>query len=225
MLAAGKRQTARSRSAMAELCESYSYPLYAFLRREGHSVEESQDLVQGLFLRLLERRPLPTLRPERGRFRSYLLAALRHYAVNEWQREHAIKRGGGQVEIGLDVADGERRYTRELVEHVTAETLYERRWATVLLARVLERLRREYQAAGKAAIFSRLEGVLSGASGPPEYDRAARELGISEGAVKVAVHRLRRRYRDALRREIADTVSSHEEVEEELRFLREVLGR
>jgi RNA polymerase sigma-70 factor (ECF subfamily) len=218
VLAAGKRGRPESRHALAELCEAYWYPLYAEARRRGRSAEDASDLVQGFFARLLEKNDLAAADPTRGRFRSFLLAAFGHFLANEWDRQHARKRGGGRKAVPLDVAEGESRYRREAAHDETPERIYDRRWALSLIDRALARLRDECARAGKAALFETLEPALSG-NRAASYAELAESLGMTEGAVKTAVHRLRTRCGAIVREEVAETVSRPEEIDEELGHL------
>jgi RNA polymerase sigma-70 factor (ECF subfamily) len=219
VLAAGQSQTGDSREALSRLCESYWYPLYAYVRRWGYDAEQAQDLTQEFFARLLEKHYLQAADPSRGRFRSFLLAALKHFLSNERDRAGAIKRGGRTVVVSLEMENAEGRYSLEPPDCETPESIYERRWALTLLERTLARLAREAQAAGKHALFGRLEGYLTGEQDSLPYSRLAADLGMSEGAVKVAVHRLRRRFGTLLRGEIGETVSTPAEVDDEIREL------
>ncbi len=220
VLAARRRgATEPARAALAALCEAYWYPLYAYVRRRGHDSEEARDLTQAFLTRLLERGFLPGARPERGKFRSYLLGALKHFLANEWDREHARKRGGEQSILPLDFASGESRYRLEPADARTPETIYERRWALAVLEAVLGRLAREYESAGKSDTFGQLRPFLTGEGERGSYSRLAEETSMTQGALKVAVHRLRRRYRELLRAEIAQTVETPAQIEAELRHL------
>jgi DNA-directed RNA polymerase specialized sigma24 family protein len=204
-------------TALTTLCEAYWYPLYAYVRRQGVAPHDAQDLTQEFFARLLEKDWLRTVARERGHFRSWLLAALKHFLANEWDKLRAKKRGGGLVFISINDDSAESRYVREPADHASADRLYDRRWALILLDRVLTRLRDEFAGAGKSEQFEALKGALTGEKTP--YADAAASLGTTEGAVKVAVHRLRERYRDLIRAEIAETVATPAEVEGELRYL------
>lgn len=221
--AAGAAQDTDARSALAELCRTYWYPLYAYLRRRGFSSFDAQDLVQGFFERLLERESLARVKRERGRFRSFLLAALNHHISDQRDRAMAAKRGGGRV-LSLDAQEGENRYAREPADPSTPEHYYERKWALALLDTVAQRLRREYEQAGRATLFETLAFCLAGERSAIPYEDLARCLDMTEPALRVAVHRLRRRYREVLRAEIARLVSGPEEVEDEIRHLMRVLG-
>ncbi|MDQ3624704.1 MAG: sigma-70 family RNA polymerase sigma factor [Verrucomicrobiota bacterium] len=214
-----------ARQALAELCRVYWYPLYAFVRRSGHAPEEAEDLTQAFFARLLARDFLALVAPEKGRFRSFLLTAMKRFLVNEWHRATAKKRGGGEAPVPIDGAWAEDRYHAEPADPATPELLYERRWALTLLENVLAGLEAEYAGAGRAPIFEALQPMLAWHSGDQPYAAIAARLGLSEGAVKVAMYRLRRRYGDRLRAEIAQTVSSAEEVEDEIRRLFQIFAR
>ena len=218
VVAAVGGDSTQARTALEQLCTTYWYPLYAFVRREGHAAHDAQDLTQEFFARLLEKDWLGSVDREKGKFRSFLLAAMRHFLANEWDRARAQKRGGGITLISIDDAEAERRYQDEPAEQVTAEQLFDRRWALTLLDRVLTRLAEEMAVAGRAAQFEALKGCLTGERAAP-YAAIALRLGTTEGAVKVAIHRLRDRYRTLLRDEIANTVGGSADVDEELRQL------
>lgn len=224
VLAAGESGSAGSREALAKLCETYWYPLYAFARRWGHTADEAQDLTQEFFTRLLEKHYLGDVRPERGRFRSFLLASLKHFLLNERDRVLAQKRGGGHAPIPLEIDTAEGRYRLEPPDTATPERIYERRWALTLLDRVLARLRDEYEGSNRGRLFEALKGFLTGQSATPKYAEVGTALDMTEGAVKVAVHRLRRRFGELLRDEIADTVADPADIEDEIRYLFKVLG-
>jgi len=219
VLAAGERNSPQSADALAALCEAYWYPLYAFVRRRGHDADGARDLTQAFFTRLLEKNDLAAAQPERGKFRSYLLTSLKHFLANEWDRERAQKRGGGRSGLSIDFGTAEERYSREPSHDLTAEKIFERRWALVLLEKVLARLNGESAKAGKQGSFDRLKVFLTGEKSPVTYDQLASEMGMSEGALKVAVHRLRRRYRELLREEIGQTLAGPEEIDQEIRDL------
>jgi len=223
VVAAGDPDLKAARSALTSLCEKYWYPLYAYLRRRGYSSEEAQDLTQEFFVRVLEGRYLDRAQPEKGRFRAFMLSSLKFFVADEGDRARAQKRGGGMV-LPLEFSSGEERYQREPSHDETPERIFERRWALSVLDRVIERLRVEFVQGGRQAHFDRLKVFLLGQSHVP-YAVLARELNTSEGALKVAIHRLRRRYRELFRREIADTVSDPAEVESELRHLAAALTR
>jgi RNA polymerase sigma-70 factor (ECF subfamily) len=219
VISAGGNDTARARNALEKLCRSYWFPIYAFVRRQGHGPHDAQDLTQEFFARLLEKKQLAGVDPAKGRFRSFLLASLKHFLANEWDKAKAQKRGGGQILIPIDVATAETSCGFEPADHLTAERIFERRWALTLLEQVLRRLRAEYTRDGKENLFEQLKPTLTEVSRSVRYAEIAARLGTSEGAVKVAVHRLRQRYREVLRAEIADTVASPGEVEDEIRNL------
>lgn len=224
VLAARDRTSDEAQAALAALCQTYWYPLYAYVRRRGYEPADAEDLTQGFFERLLAKDYLGDLTPGLGRFRSFLLAALKHFLANAWDRGQARKRGGGCVILSLEDQDAERRYEFEPVDHGTPERLFERRWALTVLERVLGRLRGEYAASGKADLFDALKGCLSGGQGDGIYPRIAAQTGLKEGAARVAVHRLRRRYAEALRAEIVETVQDPAEAEDELRHFISVLS-
>jgi RNA polymerase sigma factor (sigma-70 family) len=223
VVAAGDPDGEAARSALASLCENYWYPLYAYLRRRGYSSDEAQDLTQEFFVRVLEGRYLDRAQPEKGRFRAFMLTSLKFFVADEGDRARAQKRGGGMV-LPLEFSSGEERYQREPSDDETPERIFERRWALSVLERVIERLRVEFVQGGRSAHFDRLKVFLLGQPDVP-YAVLARELNTSEGALKVAIHRLRRRYRELFRREIADTVSDPAEVESELRHLAATLTK
>jgi RNA polymerase sigma-70 factor (ECF subfamily) len=218
VLAAGKQHTQQSDRALATLFQMYWHPLYTYVRRRGHSPHDAEDLTQEFFARILARNDVAAVSPERGRFRAYLLVAIKHFLSDEWDRARAQKRGGGQV-IHLDSAVAEALYAQERVEVVAPERLFDQRWAITVLEEVYRQLRGEYERDGKAALFEALRFSLMGERSAVPYADLADKLNMSEGAVKVAVHRLRQRYRQVLRELVAGTVSSPEEVEEEMRYL------
>jgi len=219
LAAARGEPSPRAAEAMAELCRVYWYPLYAFVRRRGHDTHEAEDLTQEFFARLLAKNYLAGVDRQKGKFRAFLLAAMKHFLANEWDRSQAQKRGGGQLPIRLDTLDAESRYSLEPAYSLTPEKLFERQWALTVLEQVLTRLQAEFTAAGKEPVFNGLKRFLTAGRQSAGYAWAAGELGISEGAVKVAVHRLRRRYRELLREEIAQTVAGPEEIDDEIRYL------
>lgn len=223
MLKAGRDPTPGSRAALAELCELYWPPLYAYARRQGHPVEEAQDLTQAFFARLLEKRYVQAADPQRGRFRSFLLASFKHFVANERDREHAQKRGGGQPPVSLEFDAVEDRYAAEPLTNLTPEAVFERQWALGVIDRVLAALGAECVKAGKAPIFDHVKDLLVGEKSPGGYAAIADTLDTTEGAIKVTVHRLRRRFRHLLRVEIEATVSDDSEIEDEIRHLIAVL--
>jgi len=205
--------------ALEKICRTYWYPLYGFVRRKGYDVPEAEDLTQAFFVRLLSRDFPLGIKPEGGRFRSYLLTALQHFLVNEREKAGAEKRGSGRVAVSLQALDAEERYRLEPADETTPEALFDRRWASVLLEQVRQRLHEEYAAAGKAKVFEHLRPCLTGAEPLIPYAELARSLGCSESGVKMAVHRLRRRYGELLRQEISRTVAGSGDVDEEIRAL------
>ena len=213
--AGGIRSPDASRS-LAILCENYWFPLYAFVRRAGHSAEDAQDLTQEFFVRLLDKHFLAAADSTKGRFRTFLITAVKRFLANEYDRVRAQKRGGGQRIVSLEGL--EARYRQEPADTLTPERIFEKQWALTLLDQVLARLQAEMITASKAALFDALKGHLTG-SQAAGYAATAARLGMTEGAVKVAAHRLRQRYRELLREEIAQTVASPDEVDEEIRHL------
>lgn len=219
VLHAGRPDSPDAARALAALCTSYWYPLYAFVRRQGKSAHDAQDLTQEFFARLLEKNYLAQVSREKGRFRSFLLAALKNFLANEWDKVRAQKRGGDRTFVPLDATAAESRYAIEPVDALSADKIFERRWALTLLDRAIEQLRAEHVKAGRGPIFDELKGCLTGDGSTVSYAEIATRLGTSEGAIKVAVHRLRQRYREVLRAEVANTVAQPGDVDDELRQL------
>jgi RNA polymerase sigma factor (sigma-70 family) len=215
----------QAEEALERLCQTYWYPLYAFFRRQGCSPHDAEDLVQGFFHRLLEKKFLEAVDRRKGKFRSFLLAAAKHYLADARKHDTRQKRGGTNRALSLDVALAENRYRHEPADTVTAETLFDRRWALTLLDEAMDRLEGEHKRIGKEALFARLQPFLLGDAVGVTYREVASSLQMSEGAVKVAVHRLRARYQSLLREQVAQTVASSEEVDEEIDHLVEVLRR
>ena len=224
VLAAAEPGSESGELALSTLCRNYWYPLYAYVRRQGHGPDEAQDLTQSFFARLLEKNYLGLANPERGRFRTFLLSSLKNFLVNDWRRDQRRKRGGTEPGLSLDEMSPEERFAAEPADTLNPERIYEKRWASTLLEHVLARLRQDYASSGRADLFDALKDYLWGEKNLAAYAEAAAALGLSEGAVKVAIHRLRQRYRDLLRAEIANTVASPEEVDEELRHLIDVIS-
>jgi len=212
-----------AQEALEKLCRIYWWPLYGFVRRQGYSPEEAQDLTQGFFALLLERKDLDAVRREKGRLRSYLLVSLKNFLAKARRRELAVKRGEGRALVPLDELLTRERADLEPTDSLTADRIFERRWALTLLEQVLTRLEREYQSAGNAKLFDCLKEFLSGEPGQRPQAEAAAELGMTENALKQALHRLRQRYRQLLRDEIAQTVAAPGDVEDELRHFISVL--
>lgn len=219
VLAAGTGDSPEAHDALATLCQAYWHPLYAYVRRAGHSREEAEDLTQEFFARLLTRNTFAKADPARGRFRSFLLASLKHFLAHEWEKACARKRGNGVRPLSMDLDTTEMRCAHPVAPGDTPDKAYDRQWALTLLDVVLDRLRAEYSRAGRDDWFAGLKETLAGGRSEIPYRKLAGQLGMSEGAVKVAAHRLRRRYRELLRDEIANTVSGADAVEEELREL------
>jgi RNA polymerase sigma-70 factor (ECF subfamily) len=210
--------------ALAELCNTYWYPLYAFVRRKGHNPQDAQDLTQAFFARVLEKNYVAQADRARGRFRTFLLAALTHFLADEWDKARCLKRGGDREIISFDGASAEERYRLEPIDQFDASKLYERRWVTTLFARVLARLEQEFRDSGKGRLFDGLKGSLVADESALSYAELGARLGMKGDAVKQAVHRMRRRYRELFREEIAQTVAGPAEVEDELRHLFAVLS-
>lgn len=221
VLAAGNSAHPEYRRALDDLCRIYWYPLYAYVRRRGYAHQDASDLVQGYFAMLLEKRRLRVVDPGRGRFRSFLLTSLKNYMANEWGRGQAQKRGGSREPLPLDLDAAEGRYEREPADHETPDRVYDRRWAMTLLGRALERLRDEADRSASPDRFRRLSQFLTDADVP--YKQVAEELRMTESAVKVAVHRLRARYGQLLRDEVAQTVDDAARVDDEIRHLFEAV--
>jgi len=224
VVAAGRSDTPRARDALSRLCHSYWYPLYSFARRRGHSAEDAQDLTQEFLARLLEKNWIGDANQAKGRFRTFLLTAMKHFLSDEWDKANAQKRGGGITSQSLQLNDAESRYSLQQADNETPERLFEVRWALALLEQVLNALRAEYKKEGKAELFSALHPCLVGERTSQPYAELAKTLGTSESMVKSAVHRLRQRYRLLLREEIANTVASADEVDEEMRYLFSILS-
>jgi RNA polymerase sigma-70 factor (ECF subfamily) len=219
VLRAGRSDTTRARAALEQLCRNYWQPLYAYVRGTGYSREEAEDLTQEFFARLLAHNSVARADPARGRFRSFLLVSLKHFLANEWDKARAQKRGGGARLIPLEFDTAETRCAQPVAPGDTPDRAFDRQWALALLEVVLGRLRREYRDAGREDLFLGLKETLGGGRAEIPYRDLGARLGLSEGAVKVAAHRVRQRYRELLREEIANTVAGPEEVEGELRGL------
>ena len=219
VLAARDPDSPRAAAALEELCRAYWYPLYAYVRRQGCHPEDAQDLTQEFFARLLAKGYLAAVHPEKGKFRWFLLSAIKRFLSNEQQRALAAKRGGGAFHLPFDGEKAEDRYRLEAAEQLTPDKLYDRAWAVNLIEAAHRSLEEEYRLEGKADLFEQLKGFLSGDRGDLTYADIGAQRGMTAGAVKVAVHRLRQRYRDVLREQIAQTVNTRSEIEEELRDL------
>ena len=224
VLAARDQGSPQTAAALEKLCRAYWYPLYAYVRRRGYGEQDAQDLTQGFFARLVEKNYLQAVGQQKGKFRSFLLAALNHFVSDEWDRARAEKRGGRQTFISLDDHTAEERYRQEPADELNPEKIYERRWALTLLDQVLGQLEAEFAATGKRQLFEQLKVFLLEDKGVGSYAETAARLEMTEGALRVAVHRLRQRYGELFRDEIAHTVARPEEIEEEVRHLLRVLS-
>ena len=216
VLVAGRRSSPGSREALEALCRAYWYPLYAYVRRRVVDINEAQDLTQAFFAELLAKNYVGAANIERGRFRAFLLTALKNFLSKEWEKAKAQKRGGGRIRIPLDFERGNSQYVVEPASGLTAEQIYDRAWAIALLGQTMQRLETEFVDAGKKGQFDELKGFLVGEHAGAIYSESAARLGMTEAAAKMAAHRMRRRYRDLLREEILDTVSGPDEVEDEI---------
>jgi RNA polymerase sigma-70 factor (ECF subfamily) len=219
VLAAGNKRAPQADAALEELCRTYWYPLYAYVRRQGHSSADAEDLTQAFFARLLEKNYLEGISSDGGKFRSFLLVALKRFLANEWDRANSQKRGGGVAPLSLDLQEADTRYQINPADNVSPDKLYDRVWAMTVLERVIVRLRDENSADGKGKIYSHLERFLMVGKDDISYGQTAIALQLTEGAVRVAVHRLRRRYRELLREEIAQTLADPALADEEMQAL------
>lgn len=224
ILRAASADDEEARLAVALLCEAYWYPVYAYIRRQGSSAADAEDLTQGYFARFLEKDFIRDVHPDRGRFRSFLLVSVRNFLNNERDRERALKRGGGRRLVSLDAERAEARLAAEPQDPATPETLFEKSWAQTVIGRVHERLEQEAARRGAADRLARLRPFLAGSEPEGTYAAIAREWGVGETAVRVALHRLRRRFAELLRQEIGRTVDSAAEIDDEVRYLLGVLG-
>ncbi|MFI5381613.1 MAG: RNA polymerase sigma factor [Tepidisphaerales bacterium] len=224
VLAAGSEGSSRAVEAMQRLCRAYWYPLYAYIRRRGNAAHDAQDLTQEFFALLLQRHDLADVRREKGRFRSFLLASLDHFLANERKKANRLKRGGGRIIVSIDPVSAEHRYAQEPWHDLSPDKLFERRWAMTLLEQAINHLRQEFLIADKLPLFERLKVYLTGDQNGPAYADMGAQLGLGEAAVKMAVSRLRRRYREVLRAEIAQTVASAEDIEDEIHHLFAAVG-
>jgi len=219
VIAAGESDSAASREALETLCETYWYPLYVYVRRRGHAEDDARDLTQGFFVKLLEKNWVGAADRARGKFRTFMLTALKHYMLDEWDRQRAQKRGGGKLPLSLDFDTAEGGFKLEVPDERTPEAVFDACWADTVLLRARERLRREVLEPGKEDRFERLEGFVTGEGREVPYQEVAAEFGMSESAVKVAVYRMRRHFGEVLRAEVAETVQDPAEVEPELKHL------
>lgn len=219
VLTAGSGNPRQADAALEELCRTYWYPLYAFVRRQGHSREDAEDLTQGFFAALLEKKYLEGISSEKGKFRAFLLMAIKRFLANEWDRASCLKRGGGLAPLSLDWQDADQRYQINPADTLSPDKLYDRAWAVTMLERVISRLRDESLSDGKASFYEHLKPFLMVGKSEIPHARVAAALNLTEGAVRVAVHRLRRRYRELLREEVAQTLSDPAQADEEMRAL------
>jgi len=219
VLAAGKRSTPQSAHALEELCRAYWFPLYVYVRRRGYSKEDAEDLTQAFFARLLEKNDFANVNSERGRFRAFLLASLKHFLANEWDKSQRRKRGGGSVHLSLDWQTADTKFQVAATNQPGPEQAFDREWAVTLLAKVIGRLQAENETNGHGKLFGQLKMFLTTAKGESSYHHAAKNLDMDQTAVRVAVHRLRKRYRQLLRDEISQTLSNPADQDEEMRSL------
>jgi RNA polymerase sigma factor (sigma-70 family) len=224
VISAGDPDAPQAKESLAELCRSYWYPLYAYIRRRGYDPDQAKDLTQDFFARILEKGLFAEADPDRGRFRSFLRTVCAHFLANQRDWEQARKRGGGRTILPIDASLAEGQYTRELADSLTPERIFDRSWALTLLGLVLDQLGREYDEAGKKATFEVLRGMLAGDTEESSYAAVGARLGMTEGAARVAAHRLRRRYGELLRREIAATLANPDEIDDEIRDLFAAIG-
>jgi RNA polymerase sigma-70 factor (ECF subfamily) len=225
VLTAGQGASPDADAALEKLCRAYWYPLYAYIRRQGRSPHDAQDLTQEFFARLLEGNYIGSVQREKGKFRSFLLAALNHFLANERARDNAAKRGGGKALLCLDEQTAEGRYSLESSAHDSPANAFDKRWAITLLERAFAQVREEFAAAGKKEVFDHLKNFLAEDTSAGDYAAVAGKLGMTAGAVTVAVHRLRHKYRDATRAEVAQTVANVHEIDDEIRYLFAVLAQ
>ena len=218
VLAAGRKHTPQSDTALEQLCKTYWFPLYAYVRRRGHSKEDAEDLTQTFFARFLEKNYLEGLNGERGRFRAFLLASLKHFLANEWDKSQCQKRGGNKTHLSLDWQTADTQF-QVAANSASPDQEFDREWALALLAKVIERLQTECEMDGRAEQFNELKIFLSAGKGALPYSDVAKNLGVEEGAVRVAVHRLRKRYRQLLQEEVAQTLADPTQADEEMKAL------
>lgn len=219
VLQAGAEQTAQAHQALEYLCQTYWYPLYAYVRRQGHNPEDAQDLTQEFFARMLERNYIRLADQRRGRFRTFLLTSLKHFLINEWNKANRAKRGGGRQLISLDAQQTESRFLSEAADARSPDKAFDRRWAMIVLERALDQIEQEFIADGRQALFAELKPALTGDSNEHSYAEIAARLGMTEANLKVSAHRLRRRYRELLREEIGRTVDAPAAIDGEMRDL------
>jgi RNA polymerase sigma factor (sigma-70 family) len=224
VLSTADQDSPEAAAALEQLCRTYWFPLYAYVRRTGYSPEDAEDLTQQFFARFVEKRSFGVANPARGRFRTFLLKSLQHFLADDWRRAHRVKRGGGVLQVPLDAVAAESRYLAEITDTMTPERAYEQHWASTLLEQVLEQMHQDYSRAGKKQLFEALEDLLWGPDPEVCYAVLAKNLGLTEGALRGAVFRLREHYRERLRAEVAHTVSAPGEIDAELHYLKSVIG-
>jgi RNA polymerase sigma factor (sigma-70 family) len=224
VMAAGRSDHTEARAALDELCQLYWYPLYAYVRRRGSSPEDAEDLTQEFFRTLLEKEYLKAADREKGRFRTFLLVALQRFLANDWDRARALKRGGRLEHVSLDTSLAETQYQVEATTQASAERIYDRRWAFALLGKTMMRLRTEFTTSGKQNEFDHIKECLTAERGSLDYSALAQRAGLSEGTLRVSIHRLRKRFREIFRQEVAHTVATSEEIEAEMRHLMAALA-
>jgi RNA polymerase sigma-70 factor (ECF subfamily) len=224
VLSAGETGATASNGALAQLCEAYWRPLYVYARGRGFGIEDAADSTQGYFATLLEKRYVRDARADRGRFRAFLLTSFRHYLANEFDKQRAQKRGGGLVAIPFAVESAERNYSIEPSHRLTPDKLFERQWAVTLIGRALSCVQNDMETLGKGAIFEEMRVHLTGEGSEQSYEEQASRHGMTAGAFKTEVHRLRKRFRSAVREQVAATIESPDQIDEELRFLFEALA-
>jgi len=225
VLAAASREPEHGPRAMEELCATYWFPLYTYVRRQGWSPQDAEDLTQDFFARIVEKETLANVGPEKGKFRTFLLVCLKRFLANEHQRRLAAKRGAGRKPISFDGAEAEQRYGLATGEEDSPELAFERRWAMAVLERAIGRLAAEFATRGKEKLFNHIKVYLAADQAAPPYAKMAEQMGVTEAAVKVAVHRLRGRYRTLVEEEIAATLEDPAQVNEEIEYLMHVLSR
>ena len=224
VMAAGASDTTRARAALDELCQLYWYPLYAYVRRRGSSPEDAEDLTQEFFRTLLEKEYLKAADRDKGRFRTFLLVALKRFLANDWDRASAQKRGGGLEHVSLDTSSAETQYQVEVANEASAERIYDRRWAFALLGKTMARLRAEFVSSGKQDEFEQIKECLTADRGSLDYGALSRRTGLSEGALRVGIHRLRKRFREIFREEVSQTVATPAEIHAEMQHLMAALA-
>ena len=219
LIVSARDEGAQAEAALAELCRIYWYPIYSFIRARSVSADEAQDLTQEFFLQLLSRGTISAANPAAGRFRSFLAVSLKHFLADQADRRNAWKRGGRTATLPIDLAAAEERFVRDLSFHETPERIFDRQWALTVVAHASEQLGEVFEREGRSDLYRHLRAFLPGGAEPSSYDELVRALGMTEGAIKVAIHRLRRRYRSLLRASVSHTLSDPNDVDDEIRFL------